>query len=220
MNKYLKWFRKGYMSSRDHCFDIGTTTRNAILRYEKDNQKCYTSYERKGKNGNAPLIRLAPIPIYFHKDKEKLVEYSGLSAKTTHKNDICADCAVYYSQLIANAINGVPKEKLSDNISQKDLNDDLLKVINRVRNQELSVLPTGHILETLEVALYAFYKFDTYINGLLFVISLGEDADTVGAIYGQLAGAYYGLESIPAYYKDNLYDYEKIYKIADKLSTI
>jgi ADP-ribosyl-[dinitrogen reductase] hydrolase len=28
-------------------------------------------------------------------------------------------------------------------------------------------------------------------------VNLGDDADTTGAIYGQLAGAYYGVNAIP-----------------------
>ena len=53
--------------------------------------------------------------------------------------------------------------------------------------------------------------------GLLYVISLGEDTDTVGAVYGQIAGAYYGLSGIPDYYKENLMQYNKILNIANKL---
>lgn len=32
-------------------------------------------------------------------------------------------------------------------------------------------------------------------------VNLGDDADTVGAIYGQLAGAYYGADAIPEDWK-------------------
>lgn len=32
---------------------------------------------------------------------------------------------------------------------------------------------------------------------MLFAVNLGDDADTTGAVYGQIAGAYYGVEKIP-----------------------
>ena len=51
----------------------------------------------------------------------------------------------------------------------------------------------------------------------MYCISLGDDTDTVGAVYGQIAGAYYGLSGIPQYYKDNLMMYNLIYDTAVKL---
>ena len=53
------------------------------------------------------------------------------------------------------------------------------------------------VVKSLEAALWAFYKSDTYEEGCLLAVNLGEDADTTGAIYGQLAGAYYGKSGIP-----------------------
>ena len=49
----------------------------------------------------------------------------------------------------------------------------------------------------LHVALWGFYHSDSFAEGLLSVVNLGWDADTQGAIYGQLAGAYYGESGIP-----------------------
>jgi ADP-ribosylglycohydrolase len=36
------------------------------------------------------------------------------------------------------------------------------------------------------------------------VVNLGEDADTTGAVYGQIAGAYYGEAGIPAEWRAKL----------------
>ncbi len=77
--------------------------------------------------------------------------------------------------------------------------------------------PTGYCIDTLEVAIRGFYNFDTFIDGLMYCISLGDDTDTVGAVYGQIAGAYYGLSGIPDYYKQNLMLYNKILDIGNKL---
>jgi ADP-ribosyl-[dinitrogen reductase] hydrolase len=37
----------------------------------------------------------------------------------------------------------------------------------------------------------------TFGEGCLLAVNLGDDADTTGAVYGQLAGAVYGEYSIP-----------------------
>jgi len=49
----------------------------------------------------------------------------------------------------------------------------------------------------LEAALWAFFNSESFREGCLLAVNLGDDADTTGAVYGQLAGAYYGLQSIP-----------------------
>jgi len=36
------------------------------------------------------------------------------------------------------------------------------------------------------------------------VVNLGEDADTTGAVYGQIAGAYYGADGIPSEWREKL----------------
>jgi len=51
----------------------------------------------------------------------------------------------------------------------------------------------------------------------LKAVNLGGDADTVGAIYGQLAGAYYGLEAIPSKWIQGLASNEKIDAICNEL---
>ena len=46
-------------------------------------------------------------------------------------------------------------------------------------------------------------------------VNLGDDADTTGAIYGQIAGAHYGSETIPATWRDNLTMAVEITSLAD-----
>ena len=48
-------------------------------------------------------------------------------------------------------------------------------------------------------------------------VNLGNDADTTGAIYGQLAGAYYGEEGIPDKWKRVLAYKDYITKFAEQL---
>ena len=56
---------------------------------------------------------------------------------------------------------------------------------------------TGYVVRSLESALWAFAKSTTFEDGALLAVNLGDDADTTGAIYGQIAGAHYGVEGIP-----------------------
>ena len=118
------------------------------------------------------------------------------------------------------ALNGVSKDKLlSDNYSPvKDYYQQHL-LCDELRNlasgdyktkQEGDIDSTGFVIDALKAALWSFYHTDTYAEGLLKAVNLGGDADTVGAIYGQLAGAYYGFEEIPMKWIQGLVSDEKI----------
>jgi ADP-ribosyl-[dinitrogen reductase] hydrolase len=72
-------------------------------------------------------------------------------------------------------------------------------------------------VESLEAALWAFSRSDSFREGALLAVNLGDDADTTGAIYGQLAGAFYGEEAIPPAWKAKLAKRELITDSADRL---
>jgi ADP-ribosylglycohydrolase len=75
----------------------------------------------------------------------------------------------------------------------------------------------GYVVHTLEAALWAFYKSDSFRQGCLMVANLGDDADTTSAIYGQLAGAYYGLQGIPEDWRERIALRNTILQFADRL---
>ncbi|CAF4450043.1 unnamed protein product, partial [Rotaria sp. Silwood2] len=55
-------------------------------------------------------------------------------------------------------------------------------------------------------ALWAFWSDNgDFEKGVLAVVNLGDDTDTTAAIYGQLAGAYYGYEKLPKKWVEQVY---------------
>lgn len=76
---------------------------------------------------------------------------------------------------------------------------------------------TGYVVRSLEAALWAFWHSSDFRSGAIAAVNLGDDADTTGAIYGQLAGAYYGESAIPHPWFYRLYDGEGIRALADEL---
>jgi ADP-ribosylglycohydrolase len=73
---------------------------------------------------------------------------------------------------------------------------------------------------SLEAALWALHTTDDFRSGALRAVNLGDDADTTGAVYGQLAGAIYGEEEIPANWRERLAMREKISRLADELALL
>jgi ADP-ribosyl-[dinitrogen reductase] hydrolase len=75
----------------------------------------------------------------------------------------------------------------------------------------------GYVVKCLEAALWAFYSSDSFREGCLLAVNLGDDADTAGAVYGQLAGAYYGEDEIPEGWRRKLAHVELIKSFANAL---
>lgn len=78
---------------------------------------------------------------------------------------------------------------------------------------------SGWVVDTLECALWAFFKFDSWKKGALAVVNLGGDSDTAGAVYGGLAGCFYGIASIPSEWVNGMQNQEFIKGVAECFST-
>jgi hypothetical protein len=77
----------------------------------------------------------------------------------------------------------------------------------------------GYVVDSLEAALWSFFTTDDFRSGALAAANLGDDADTTAAIYGQLAGASYGVESIPEEWRSKLARLELLESYAASLHT-
>ena len=56
---------------------------------------------------------------------------------------------------------------------------------------------SGWSVSTLQAALWAFNTTESFEEGLIAAVNLGGDSDSIGAVFGQIAGAYYGFDAIP-----------------------
>jgi len=72
-------------------------------------------------------------------------------------------------------------------------------------------------VDTLEAALWCLLKTDSYKTCVLKAVNLGDDADTVGAVAGGLAGIYYGIDNIPRDWIEVIAKREYIKKLSEKL---
>lgn len=83
-----------------------------------------------------------------------------------------------------------------------------------------TVVSSGWVVDTLECALWAFFKYDSWERGALAVVNRGGDSDTAGAIYGALAGVFYGVDDIPRRWVDGMRNSGMIFEIAMKFASI
>jgi len=204
--RYLRWWREGYLSPTGTCFDIGNTVRQALQTFEETGEGyCGPTGERSA--GNGSLMRLAPVPLFHAADPGRASEMSGASSRTTHGARAAVDACRYFGALLAGAVNGARKDELlaprytpTHGYWERH---PLCAEINDVasgsfkRREPPEIRGSGYAVRSLEAALWAFHKSGTFRDGALLAVNLGDDADTTGAIYGQLAGAFYGARGIP-----------------------
>ncbi|MDK2894348.1 MAG: ADP-ribosyl-[dinitrogen reductase] hydrolase [Moorella sp. (in: firmicutes)] len=229
MERYLRWYREGYMSSTGWCFDIGTTVRNALERFERTREP-YCGSTDPFTAGNGSLMRLAPLPLFYARKPREAVAKAGESSRTTHGAVEAVDACRYLAALIVGAINGIPKEELlSDHYEpvpglwrEAPLASKIAAVASGSfkRRNPPEIRGTGYVVDCLEAALWAFYHSSSFREGTLLAVNLGDDADTTGAVYGQLAGAYYGEDGIPEEWREKIAMRERIETLAEKIFTL
>jgi ADP-ribosyl-[dinitrogen reductase] hydrolase len=226
LRRYIRWYRDGHLSSNGRCFDIGGTVRRALHRFERTGEaECGSSAADSA--GNGSLMRLAPAPMFFASDYEAAIEMSGQSSRTTHASQACVDACRYFGGLIAGAVRGRTKDDLLSERFHPEhgawAEGALHPAIDEVaagsfgEKEPPDIQGSGHVVRAMEAALWAFVRSENFGEGCLLAVNLGDDADTTGAIYGQLAGAFYGASGIPAGWLDRLAHRELIVGYADRL---
>jgi ADP-ribosyl-[dinitrogen reductase] hydrolase len=218
MGRYLNWWKWGYLSSTGSCFDIGTTVRSALERFERSGEPYSGSVEPEAA-GNGSLMRLAPVALFYAPNIDEVIEFSAQSSRTTHGAPEAVECCQLLGFVLARCLAGKPKHEA---LNGSGLALSELKVSELARGQYLNksrneVRGSGYAVASLEAALWCFQTTSTFEAAALEAANLGEDADTTAAIVGQVAGAFYGVQGIPAGWLEKLHMREEITKMAEGL---
>jgi len=218
LQTYVRWYREGHWSVKGWCFDIGTTTVRSLHRFEQT-RETYCGPTDPDTAGNGSLMRLAPVPLALARRPAEAIARSGDSSRTTHAAPVCVDSCRHFAGLIVAALDGVPKDQLLSTPFAEPLDDKVAAIAagSFRRKEPPAIRGSGYVIHCLEAALWAFHKTDTFRDGALLAVNLGEDADTTGAVYGQIAGTYYGEEGIPPAWRGVLAMRSKIEEAADRL---
>ena len=226
METYWKWFVDGHLSVGEKAVGVGQTTMRAILTFKRTGEP-FSTVTNPRSAGNGSIMRLAPVPLFYLDDPLKAIEMSGESSRTTHPLQITIDACKYFGGLIWGALNGVDKKELlsayyspvNGYFDDNEMSEELRPVAEgsfKIKNPP-EIIGAGYVVQSLEAALWAFYNSDSYEEGVLKAVNLGNDADTTGAICGQLAGAYYGLSGIPDRFTNKIVMKELIISYTERL---
>jgi ADP-ribosyl-[dinitrogen reductase] hydrolase len=214
LERYINWYCYGDYSCTGACVGIGLTTADALRTFALTG--ALASDASEDRSGNGAIMRLAPVPIRYHADP-RLVEYCDRSAATTHASPQCRSACRYMGAILADLIAGLPLEQAVQ--TTRDIGP-LHPEIQRIRGgsfKDCRPVGSGWVVESLEAALWCVWRARTFEEAVLVAVNLGDDADTTGAIAGQLAGARFGYSAIPQRLIDGLARKDMIEAILDCL---
>ncbi len=226
MERYVRWWREGYMSSTGHCFDIGVTTSAALSRYLSTGDPFAGSTSSRSA-GNGSLMRLAPVPLFYYPDGQAAIRFAADSSRTTHGAAEAVDACRLFAAMLVAALAGAAKEELlfaaGAAFAAGSQTEPLQPAIAAIAAGDYrdktaaQIQGSGYVVKSLEAALWCFWRTDDYRSAMLAAANLGDDADTTAAVCGQIAGAFYGAAAIPAEWRSRLHMAAEITALADAL---
>jgi ADP-ribosyl-[dinitrogen reductase] hydrolase len=209
MQRFVRWWREGENSATGVCFDMGATTRRELARFvwtgDPDAACSFASCA-----GAGSLMRLAPAVLFGLPDRQRAASLAAEQSRCTHAAPECLDACAYVGLLLTDAIAGVAAEAV---LCPRVFGST--PVVGRLASGErprsrTQVRSTGYVMHVLEAALWAVSGASSFEAALVRAVNLGGDADTIGAVTGQLAGALRGYSAIPPRWLERLHWREHI----------
>lgn len=161
------------------------------------------------------------------KDIEPTIETATLSCRETHNSIAAEATTAMFATAVYCALHGLSKNNIASYCSRWIMDEELDEfclensdaLINRALEKDGAKLCNlgGYVVDTFAISLWGLMNFDNFKDGMMAVIRLGGDTDTNAACYGQLAGAYYGYNTIPEEWKNEVYLSQELVEIADRL---
>lgn len=231
IENYIKWKNEGLYGGQNRCVGIGGTTSYSLDEY-LEHLNPIGAENNPHRAGNGSIMRLFPVPLYHRHNFTECVKNSGISSLTTHGADEAVYCSMLLGGILYKAINGFDKQSIL-------LNEDTMNTVNTILSKNimsekiLSLFNANYLdknideihgnaysVDSLEASLWVFANTNSYEEAVLMAVNLGDDADTTGAIVGQLAGCFYGIDNIPEKWLKTIDMYDTIHELTMNLIKI
>lgn len=209
--RYVAWWRTGAYSVNGRVFDIGMATSAALVRFLETGDAWTSADPHPRSSGNGSIMRLAPVPLVYasllDERLDVLVARLVESSRPTHASPQCLSACAYFGVVLAGLLHGRPREDVLApdwpglrRLSEiHPLHPEVAAVAagSFRRKSPPEIRGGGYVVHSLEAALWAFHDAKDFREAVLRAVNLGDDADTTGAVCGQLAGAHWGEGGIP-----------------------
>ena len=228
MKAFVSWVDEGCYTPNGSCFDIGRTTSIALSNYARGCEPLKSGLSQDHNNGNGSLMRIIPAALYADAhglDNSQSIGLAHLLSSLTHAHQRsligCGIFTLIAKELIAHPDKAEVSKALEKARKLYSLPEysDQIGYYSRLLQGDFADLPedairsSGHVVETLECAVWCLMNTDSYRDCILSAVNFGNDTDTAACVAGALAGLLYGLEDIPQDWKDKLIRPELIEQI-------
>lgn len=152
---------------------------------KENNPKPYGSY------GNGSAMRVSAVG-WLYDSMERTREVARATANVTHNHPEGIKGAESTASAIYMARNGSSKEEIKTYI-EREFHYDLSRTLDNIRTYYHHV---ESCQETVPEAIIAFLESKDFEDAIRNAVSLGGDTDTLGAITGSIAEAFYGIPAV------------------------
>jgi ADP-ribosyl-[dinitrogen reductase] hydrolase len=229
--QFCQWYQYNYWTPHGEIFDMGVATRNALDKVAKGVSALQSGECDDYSNGNGSLMRILPLAIYLQDkpiDQRFCItkEVSGITHSHIRSVIGCFFVIEFMIQLLAGKDKcdaySEAQNIVRDYLHLIDVKSSEIELYNRILFDDISRIPeqdiysSGYVLHTLEASLWAFLTTENFKDAVLKAVNLGDDADTIGAITGGMAGLFYGFEQIPEEWINQLARREDIEELSHR----
>ena len=159
-------------------------------------------------------MRILPI-VLAAADEPDLVELASTFSSLTHAHERSRFCCAFFCLVVSELTHGQPLREATlfawevmdrrwtfspgERHRFEKLHPDSL-----FDREEEEIGSSGHVIDTLEAALWVNAQHGDYAAAVLHAVNLGDDTDTTGCVAGALAGILHGIAGIPAEWRETL----------------
>lgn len=216
-NRMVNWYHYGVNSVNGTCFDIGNATRYALEQFIQHGETWFGNSD-PGSAGNAAIIRLAPAAIFQRHSLRLTLNDAELQGRATHGAAESLDCSRLLALILHKLLNGASKNQaLAAHVCPLNARAMLINAGEYKEKSREQIRSSGYVIDTLEAAMWAVWHTDNFRDAILLAANLADDADSVAATAGQIAGALYGYSGIPQEWRDRLVQEPRIANMAEEL---
>jgi ADP-ribosyl-[dinitrogen reductase] hydrolase len=203
MEQFVRWWREGHNSHNGRCFDIGSTTREALNRFLQTGDPIAGSTD-PNTAGNGSVMRLAPVALRWAGDPSQAIAAARAQSVTTHAAPAAVEGCALLTEILVEAIATGDKAAVLRHRSASEPSIAAIAAGSWRGKDRDAIRSSGYVVHTLEAALWCVERSDSFSEAVLLAANLAGDADTVAAVTGQIAGALWGCGAVPGRWLDRL----------------
>ena len=169
-----------------------------------------------GSRTNGSVMRGPPLGIWCAGPELEAISCS--LSRLTHHDPVAGACSAWVNRMVSDLCRGRSREQAFYRALQRCRSEEVSGYLGQY--QAASPVPGLDALEATHASLSVFMDGQDFEEVVSGAVSMGGDADTVGAIAGALAGAAFGVRGIPARWLAGLQDRERVWRAAAGLCEV